>query len=92
MFAAAVRRGVQVAFGTDAGVFPHGLNARQLPVMVRLGLSPVAALRAATFDAARCLEWDGEVGSLQPGRYADLLAVEGHELGDLDVLTSPPVW
>ena len=91
VFSAAVRRGVNVAFGTDAGVFPHGLNARQLPVMVRLGLSPVAALRAATFDAARCLDWDGDVGSLQPGRYADLLAVEGHDLGDLDVLTRPPV-
>ena len=57
VFSDAVRRGVRVAFGTDAGVIPHGLNARQLPVMVRLGLAPVAALRAATFDAARCLGW-----------------------------------
>jgi imidazolonepropionase-like amidohydrolase len=89
VFSNALRRGVRVAFGTDAGVFPHGLNARQLPVMVRLGLSPVAALRAATFDAAQCLGWEAEVGSLQPGRYADLIAIEGHELGDLDVLTTP---
>jgi cytosine/adenosine deaminase-related metal-dependent hydrolase len=55
---------------------------------VRRGV-PVAVLRAATYDAARCLGWEGEVGSLQPGRYADLLAVEGHELRDLDVLTGP---
>lgn len=89
VFSDAVRRGVLVAFGTDAGVFPHGLNARQLPVMVRLGLPPLSTLRAATLDAARCLGWEGEVGSLQPGRYADLLAVEGHELGDLDVLSRP---
>ena len=67
VFSDAVRRGVHVAFGTDAGVFPHGLNARQLPVMVRLGLSPVAALRAATFDAARCLGWDGRGGLAAAG-------------------------
>jgi imidazolonepropionase-like amidohydrolase len=89
VFSAAIRRGVPIAFGTDAGVFPHGRNARQLPIMVRLGLSPVAALQAATLDAARCLGWEAEVGSLRAGRYADLLAVEGHDLGDLDVLARP---
>jgi imidazolonepropionase-like amidohydrolase len=89
VFTEAVRRGLNVAFGTDSGVYPHGLNARQLPVMVGLGMTPVGALRAATWDAARCLGWDDEVGSLQPGRYADLVAVQGHELGTLEVLQHP---
>ena len=88
VFRAAVEGGNAIAFGTDSGVFPHGLNARQLPVMVRLGLTPVAALLAATRDAALCLGWE-EVGSLQPGSYADLVAVPGHDLGDLSLLQSP---
>jgi imidazolonepropionase-like amidohydrolase len=81
-FTRALDLGVPIAFGTDAGVFPHGLNARQLPVMVRLGMTPIDALRAATVVAARCLRND-EVGVLAPGCFADLVAVRGHELGDL---------
>ncbi len=89
VFRSALERGNAIAFGTDAGVFPHGLNARQLAVMVRLGMTPVAALQAATRDAARCLGWEDEVGSLLPGSYADLVAVPGHDLGDLSPLQSP---
>ncbi len=89
VFRRAVQRGVPIAFGTDAGVFPHGRNARQLAVMVALGQSPMAALRAATVDAARCMGWEDRVGSLQPGRYADLVAVRGHDLGDLSCLQHP---
>jgi imidazolonepropionase-like amidohydrolase len=81
-FTRAVELGVKVGFGTDAGVFPHGRNAEQLPVMVRLGLSPIDTLRAATSWAAECLG-STDVGALEPGRCADLVAVGGHELGDL---------
>jgi imidazolonepropionase-like amidohydrolase len=91
VFAKAVERGINIGFGTDSGVYPHGLNARQFPVMVSLGMSPLAAIRSATYDAARCLGWDDQVGSLQPGRFADLVAFRGHELGTLDVLAEPAV-
>ena len=87
-FARAVERGNLLAFGTDAGVFPHGQNARQLPIMVRLGMTPVGAVQAATVRAAECLGRD-DVGALVPGRYADLVAVPGHDLGDLSVLMAP---
>ncbi len=89
VFRAALARGNRIAFGTDAGVFPHGLNARQLPVMVGLGMSPVQALQSATTEAAQCLGWADEVGSLHPGAFADLVAVRGHDLGDLSLLSSP---
>jgi len=81
-FSRAVELGVRIAFGTDSGVYPHGMNARQLPVMVRLGLSPMNTLRAATLWAAECMD-DDAVGSLEAGRYADLVAVGGRDLGDL---------
>jgi imidazolonepropionase-like amidohydrolase len=81
-FRRAVEIGVRIGFGTDSGVYPHGLNARQLSVMVALGMSPVAVLRSATLWAAECLG-DDTVGALVPGRYADLVAVGGWELGDL---------
>lgn len=83
-FRRALELGVRIGFGTDAGVYPHGRNARQLAVMVSLGMSPVAALRSATLWAAECLG-DDAVGALVPGRYADLVAVHGWELGDLSV-------
>jgi imidazolonepropionase-like amidohydrolase len=89
VFRAALERGNRIAFGTDSGVFPHGLNARQLSVMVWLGMSPVQALQSATTQAAQCLGWDDEVGSLQPGAFADLVAVRGHVLGDLSQLATP---
>jgi len=81
-FRKAIATGVPIAFGTDAGVFPHGQNARQLPVMVGLGLSPVDVLRSATVSAAECLG-TSDVGALEPGRFADLVAIGGHDLGDL---------
>ncbi len=88
-FTKAVERGLNLAFGTDAGVYPHGKNARQLPIMVRLGLPPLETLRAATADAARCMGWERDVGALEPGRFADLVAVRGFDLGDLSVLQQP---
>ncbi|MEO3858840.1 amidohydrolase family protein [Acrocarpospora sp. B8E8] len=76
-FAKAVKAGVKIGFGTDAGGFPHGLQARQLATMVEHGMTPVAALRAATLTSAECMGWEDRVGSLTPGRYADLIAIPG---------------
>jgi imidazolonepropionase-like amidohydrolase len=90
-FAMAVRAGVRIAYGTDAGVYPHGWNARQLPYMVRHGMTPMAALRSATVVAAELLGWEDRVGSLAPGRYADLIAVPGDPLEDLGLLAEVPL-
>lgn len=89
VFTEALHRGIRIGFGTDAGVFPHGLNARQLSVMVGLGMSPTAAVRAATLSAAECMGWAQRVGSVQPGRYADLVVIDGHDLADLAGVSDP---
>jgi imidazolonepropionase-like amidohydrolase len=78
--------GVKVAFGTDAAVYPHGLNAREFAVMVKLGLTPLQAIQAATMNAADLLGWPGKVGSLEPGAWADLVAVDGDPLKDVATL------
>ena len=81
-FRRALKLGVRIGFGTDSGIYPHGMNIRQLPKLVELGLSPINAIRSATLWAAQCLGSE-EVGVLAPGSYADLVAISGHELGDL---------
>jgi imidazolonepropionase-like amidohydrolase len=78
--------GVKVAFGTDAAVYPHGLNAHEFPVMVKLGLTPMQAIQAATVNAADLLGWSDRVGSIEPGHFADLVAVDGDPLADTAVL------
>jgi imidazolonepropionase-like amidohydrolase len=78
--------GVKVAFGTDAAVYPHGLNAHEFGVMVKLGLSPLQAIQAATINAADLLGWTGKVGSLEPGAWADIIAVEGDPLKEVTTL------
>ena len=78
--------GVKVAFGTDAAVYPHGLNAHEFAVMVRLGLTPLQAIQAATVNAADLLGWSGKVGSLEPGAWADIVAVDGDPLKDVTTL------
>lgn len=78
--------GVKVAFGTDAAVYPHGLNAHEFAVMVKLGLTPLQAIQAATINAADLLGWSGKVGCLDPGAWADVIAVEGDPLKDVTVL------
>jgi imidazolonepropionase-like amidohydrolase len=85
-FRKAVRAGVHIAFGTDAGVYPHGQNARQFAYMVRYGMTPLQAIRAATLDAARLLGKDQELGSVAPGKAADLLAVACDPLRDIECL------
>jgi imidazolonepropionase-like amidohydrolase len=78
--------GVKVAFGTDAAVYPHGLNAHEFAEMVKLGLTPLQAIQAATVNAADLLGWSGKVGSLEPGAWADIVAVEGDPLKDVTML------
>ena len=82
-FRKAVALGVHIAYGTDSGVYPHGLNAAQLPYMVKYGMTPMQAVQSATIDAARMMFWQDAVGSLAPGKYADLIAVKGDALADL---------
>jgi len=82
-FEKAVRAGVRIGFGTDAGIYPHGENARQFAYMVRHGMTPLGAIRAATIDAAALLGRAQELGSITPGKFADLVAVDGDPLADV---------
>jgi len=83
-FRKAVAAGVKIAFGTDAGVYPHGDNARQLPYMVRWGMTAMQAIQSATINAARLIGWDDRLGSIAPGKYADLIAVDGDAMANLE--------
>jgi imidazolonepropionase-like amidohydrolase len=85
-FTKAVRAGVKMSFGTDAGVCPHGINARQFAFMVKYGMTPLQAIQSATSDAADLLGKSNLLGSLQPGKYADIIAVSGNPLEDVRVL------
>jgi imidazolonepropionase-like amidohydrolase len=82
----AMAEGVKIAFGTDAAVYPHGLNAHEFAVMVSLGMTPLAAIQAATVNAADLLGWSDRIGTLDPGKFADLIAVEGDPLQDVRTL------
>lgn len=82
-FRKAVAAGVRMAYGTDSGIYPHGLNAMQLPYMVKYGMTPMQAIQAATISAAQLMQWQDSIGSLTPGKYADIIAVEGDALADL---------
>jgi imidazolonepropionase-like amidohydrolase len=82
-FRKAVARGVKVAYGTDSGIYPHGMNAMQLPYMVKYGMTSMQAIQSATISAADLMQWKDSVGSLAPGKYADVIAVEGDALADL---------
>ena len=90
-FRMAVERGVRVTYGTDSGVYPHELVAKQFDSFVRFGMSPLEAIRSATATAAACLGWEDRVGTLRPGRFADLVAVDGDPLADITVLERPVV-
>jgi imidazolonepropionase-like amidohydrolase len=78
--------GVKVAFGTDAAVYPHGLNAHEFEVYVRLGMTPLEAIRTSTLNAADLLGWSDKVGTFEPGKWADLIAVDGDPLTDVTTL------
>ena len=87
-FQKAVRAGVRIAFGTDASVYPHGVNARQFAWQVRYGQTPMEAIRSATVSASDLIGRDNGAGSLEPGRWADLIAVKGDPLADVRALES----
>ena len=90
-FRAAHAAGVKMLFGTDAGNYPHGQNARQFAKMVEWGMTPMEAIQAATRSAAEALDRTADVGAIAPGRYADLIAVDGDPLSDIRVLESVAV-
>jgi imidazolonepropionase-like amidohydrolase len=78
--------GVKVAFGTDAAVYPHGLNAHEFAVYVRLGMTPLQAIQTATTNASDLLGWSAKVGTIEPGKWADIIAVDGDPLKDVTML------
>src|SRR5713101_2716263 len=78
--------GVKVAFGTDAAVYPHGLNAHEFAVMVNLGLTPLQSIQSATINAADLLGWSDKMGAVEPGKWADIIAVDGDPLQDVATL------
>ncbi|HXZ27865.1 MAG TPA: amidohydrolase family protein [Terriglobales bacterium] len=82
----AMAAGVKIALGTDAAVYPHGLNAHEFAVYVKMGMTPLAAIQAGTTNAADLLGWSDRVGTLEPGHYADLIAVDGDPLQDITTL------
>jgi len=83
----AIDAGVKIAMGTDAAVYPHGLNAHELDVYVnQLGMAPLAALQTATVNAADLMGWSAKTGSLEPGKWADIIAVEKNPIDDVRVL------
>lgn len=85
-FRKALARGVKIAFGTDAGPFPHGTQAKEFEYMTRFGMTNARALRAATLDAAELMGWNDRIGTVEKGKYADLIAVSGDPLSDITEL------
>ena len=88
-FGKALKAGVKMVYGTDAGVYPHGDNARQFAVMVRYGATPLQAIQTATVNAAEALGKSGKVGVLAPGAFGDLVGVRGDPTRDVTVLEKP---
>jgi imidazolonepropionase-like amidohydrolase len=87
----AMQEGVKIAMGTDAAVYPHGLNAHELDVYVnQLGMKPLAALQTATINAADLMGWSAKTGALEPGKWADIIAVPTNPLEDVRVLQNIP--
>jgi imidazolonepropionase-like amidohydrolase len=82
----AIAAGVKIGFGTDAAVYPHGLNAHEFAVMVKLGLTPLQAIQSATINDADLLGWSDKVGTIEPGKWADIIAVDGDPLADVTTL------
>lgn len=85
-FAKQVAAGISFALGSDVGPFPHGTQAREFALMVQYGMKPLAAIQAGTVNAAMLLGWQGEIGALKPGYFADIVAVPGNPLADISVM------
>src|ERR1700722_4785811 len=82
----AFKSGVKIAFGTDAAVYPHGLNGHEFGKMVEMGMSPLQTIQAATVNASDLLGWADRVGTIEPGKFADIIAVQGDPLANVRVL------
>ena len=89
-FTKCVKAGVRIAFGTDSGIAPHGVNARQFPYYVRYGLTPMQAIQSATRWSAELMRWEDRVGTVAPGMFADLIAVTGDPTDDVSLLEEVP--
>jgi imidazolonepropionase-like amidohydrolase len=85
-FAMAYKKGVWIVFGSDSGVFPHGMNADEFGYMVAAGMSPLEAIQSSTIEAAKLLRIDQSLGSIEPGKLADLVAVHGDPLADISLM------
>ncbi|MFZ0745544.1 MAG: amidohydrolase family protein, partial [Terracidiphilus sp.] len=81
-----IAAGVSFAVGSDVGPFPHGTQARELTLMVKYGMKPLAVLQADMINGAKLLRWQGQIGALKPGYYADVIAVPGNPLKDISVV------
>jgi len=86
VFHRALALGIPIAYGTDSAVYPHGDNARQFAVMVREGMTPLAAIQSATVRAAELMGWADCVGSIEPGKWADIIAVRDNPLESVRTL------
>jgi imidazolonepropionase-like amidohydrolase len=84
--ARAFAAGVKIGFGTDAAVYPHGLNAHEFAVMVKLGLTPLQAIQSATINDADLLGWPDKIGTIEPGKWADIIAVDRDPVADVTTL------
>jgi imidazolonepropionase-like amidohydrolase len=89
-FAKSVKAGVRIAHGTDSGIYPHGWNAKNLAFYVRFGLTPMQAIQSATRWSAELMRWDDRVGAIEPGLFADLIAVPGDPADDVTILEDVP--
>jgi len=85
-FRKAVQAGVKIAYGTDAGVYPHGWNAKQFAKMVEWGMTPMGAIQASTVGNADLFGWSDRIGSITVGKFADIIAVQGDPLQNVAVL------
>ena len=85
-FQKAMKLGVKIAFGTDVGAFDHGTNAREFQLMVAYGMTPMQAIKSATGIAADLMRWQDQIGSVEAGKFADLVAVKGNPLDDIGLL------
>jgi imidazolonepropionase-like amidohydrolase len=85
-FRKAFKAGVRMAFGSDGAVYPHGDNGKQFAYMVEYGMTPMQAIQAATTEAAELIGWPDAVGAIEPGKFADIIAVDGNPLTDITTL------
>ena len=88
-FQRAHQAGVKIAFGTDQGVAPHGDNAREFVYMVEAGMTPMDAIKSATLEAAKLIGVDKDLGTVEAGKWADLVAVPGDVVADIGLVTKP---